>query len=80
MLHNELTGIVPGGQNMPSILARFACSEAGGDISTQEFFEMATVMRQAVANGETPAPRLLFTHREIQEDNSPQIANRTDTD
>lgn len=73
MLHNELTAILHGGRDMPTILARFTCSEVGGDISTQEFFEMATVLRQAAANGESPPPRLLFTHREAQGDNNPQI-------
>jgi pyruvate ferredoxin oxidoreductase alpha subunit len=49
------------------VLASFIGGLGGRDISTEEFFEIAQVLRQAVESGQTPPPRLLFTETELRE-------------
>ena len=39
----------------------------GRDISAEEFYEMASITAKAAVEGETPAPRLLLTERELTE-------------
>jgi pyruvate ferredoxin oxidoreductase alpha subunit len=67
VLHTELASALYGKPDVPTILASFIGGLGGRDISTQEFFEMVTVLRKAVATGETPPPRLLFTQNEFRE-------------
>jgi pyruvate ferredoxin oxidoreductase alpha subunit len=52
---------------MPPILASFIGGLGGRDISTEEFFEIATTLKTAIASGATPPPRLLYTEDEIKQ-------------
>ena len=67
ILHTELASALYGKSNAPRILASFIGGLGGRDITTQEFFEIATVLRKAVRTGVTPPPRLLFTESEYRE-------------
>ena len=67
VLHSELGSVLYGRNDAPPVLASFIGGLGGRDISTEEFFEMAEVLRQAVANGQTPSPRLLYTQTELRE-------------
>lgn len=67
ILHTELASALYGQRDVPTILASFIGGLGGRDITSQEFFEMATVLRKAADTGETPPPRLLFTEQEFRE-------------
>lgn len=67
MLHAELASALYGHAEMPPILASFVGGLGGRDIGAEEFFEMAAVVRRAVADGKTPPPRLLYTENELRE-------------
>ena len=67
VLHSELASVLYGRNNAPTVLASFIGGLGGRDISTEEFFEIAQVLRQAVESGQTPPPRLLFTETELRE-------------
>lgn len=67
VLHTELASMLYGQPEAPPILASFVGGLGGRDISTEEFFQMATVTRQAVQDGKSPSPRLLFTEGELRE-------------
>lgn len=67
VLHMELASALYGQENAPPVLVSFIGGLGGRDISHEDFFEMAAVTRQAVADGKTPPPRLLFTEQELKE-------------
>jgi pyruvate ferredoxin oxidoreductase alpha subunit len=67
VLHTELASALYGKRDVPLILASFIGGLGGRDISIQEFFEMVSVLRKAADSGETPPPRLLFTHSEFRQ-------------
>ena len=67
VLHSELASVLYGRNNAPTVLASFIGGLGGRDISTEEFFEIAQVLRQAAESGQTPPPRLLFTETELRE-------------
>jgi pyruvate ferredoxin oxidoreductase alpha subunit len=67
ILHSELASVLYGRNDAPTVLASFIGGLGGRDISTEEFFEMAQSIRQAVETGQTPAPRLLYTQTELRE-------------
>jgi len=67
VLYSELASVLFGHTNMPGILTSFIGGLGGRDISTEEYFEMAMVTRQAVTDGEAPPPRLLYTKTELRE-------------
>ncbi len=67
VLHTELASALYGKPKAPPILASFVGGLGGRDISAEEFYEIAAVMRKAVADGVTPAPRLLYTRDELRE-------------
>jgi pyruvate ferredoxin oxidoreductase alpha subunit len=66
VLHTELASALYGQQNAP-VLVSFIGGLGGRDIALEELFEMAKVTRQAVEEGQAPAPRLLFTEDELRE-------------
>jgi pyruvate ferredoxin oxidoreductase alpha subunit len=69
VLHAELAGALYGKADAPAVLASFIGGLGGRDISAEEFYEIVSVTRQAVDEGITPPPRMLFTrdeHREIR--------------
>ncbi len=67
VLHAELTSTLYAKPQAPRIVASFIGGLGGRDISAEEFYEIAADMRNAVANGVTPAPRLLYTRDELRE-------------
>jgi pyruvate ferredoxin oxidoreductase alpha subunit len=67
VLHAELASALYAKPQAPPILASFIGGLGGRDISPEEFYEIAAVMRKAVADGVTPAPRLLYTRNELRE-------------
>jgi pyruvate ferredoxin oxidoreductase alpha subunit len=67
VLHTELASALYGEKAAPPLLASFIGGLGGRDISAEEFYEIAATVRQAVAKGETPEPRLLFTETELRQ-------------
>ena len=67
VLHTELASALYGQVDAPTVLASFIGALGGRDIATEEFFEMAKVVRHAAETGETPPPRLLYTREELRE-------------
>jgi pyruvate ferredoxin oxidoreductase alpha subunit len=67
VLHTELASALYGQTDMPPILASFIGGLGGRDISTEEFFEIATTLKTAIDSGATPPPRLLYTEDEIKQ-------------
>ena len=67
VLHGELASALYGHDAMPKILASFIGGLGGRDISTEEFFEMASVIKRSFEEGSTPPPRLLYTDEELRE-------------
>ncbi|MEA1890719.1 MAG: pyruvate synthase [Pseudomonadota bacterium] len=67
VLHSELASVLYGRNDAPPVLASFIGGLGGRDISTEEFFEMAQALRQAVKLGQAPPPRLLYTETELRE-------------
>ncbi len=67
ILHGELASALYGNNEMPKILASFIGGLGGRDISTEEFFEMASVIKRSFEKGTTPPPRLLYTEEELRE-------------
>jgi len=65
ILHTEMASALYG-PDLP-ILASFIGGLGGRDVSPEEFFEIAEVLRDAVERQETPPPRLLFTETELRE-------------
>ncbi len=67
ILHSELASTLYGKAGVPPILASFIGGLGGRDITAQEFYEIAKVLREAVETGETPPPRLLYTKSEVRQ-------------
>jgi pyruvate ferredoxin oxidoreductase alpha subunit len=67
ILHTELASVLYGKVGAPAILASFIGGLGGRDITPQEFYEIAKVLRDAAASGETPPPRLLYTATEFRQ-------------
>mgnify|MGYP001814938345 CR=1 FL=1 len=67
VLHAELTSALYGQPEAPPILASFIAGLGGRDITSEEFFTIARETRQAVADGKSPPPRMLYTETELRE-------------
>ena len=67
VLHQELTSVLYGDHDAPAIVASFIGGLGGRDISSEEFYQIAKVLKQAVSDNKTPAPRLLYTETEMRE-------------
>ena len=67
VLHQELTSVLYGQADAPPILASFIGGLGGRDISPEEFYQIASVMKHAVVENKIPAPRLLYTETEMRE-------------
>lgn len=66
VLHAELASALYGQASAPSILASFIGGLGGRDISAEEFYQIASILQDAVKNNETPKPQLLFTEQELR--------------
>ena len=80
VLHSELATALYGQSKAPQHLLSFIGGLGGRDISTEEFFEMAEVMKQAVSSGETPPMRLLYTDNEFKEIRKLQAIAKVEND
>jgi len=67
VLHAELASALYGQKQVPPIIASFIGGLGGRDISAEEFYEIITATRAAIASGETPEPRLLYTRNELRQ-------------
>ncbi|MEJ2310478.1 MAG: pyruvate synthase [Gammaproteobacteria bacterium] len=67
VLYTELASSILGRPEMPTIVTSFIGGLGGRDISAEEFYQMAEVTKQAVADGQAPEPRLLYTETELRE-------------
>ncbi|MEJ2329925.1 MAG: pyruvate synthase [Gammaproteobacteria bacterium] len=67
VLYTELASSLLGRPEMPTIVTSFIGGLGGRDISAEEFYEIAKVTKQAVADGKAPEPRLLYTETELRE-------------
>jgi pyruvate ferredoxin oxidoreductase alpha subunit len=67
VLHTELAAALYGQPDAQPVLASFIGALGGRDISAEEFFEMAEVVRHAAESGVPPPPRLLYTREELRE-------------
>ena len=67
VLHSEVASALYGLPDAPPVLNSFIGGLGGRDISAEEFYEMASVTAQAVGQGRSLPPRLLFTGRELAE-------------
>lgn len=66
VLHSEVAASLYGQPGAP-LLASFIGGLGGRDIPAEEFFQIATVLRDSVARGSAPPPRLLYTQNELRE-------------
>jgi pyruvate ferredoxin oxidoreductase alpha subunit len=66
VLYSEVAMALYGQEGAP-LLASFVGGLGGRDIAANEFYEMAKVLREAVAAGKAPPPRLLYTQNELRE-------------
>jgi pyruvate ferredoxin oxidoreductase alpha subunit len=67
VLHAELASALFGQPDAPPILASFIAGLGGRDITSEEFFAIAREIQQAVKDGKSPPPRLLYTETELRE-------------
>jgi pyruvate ferredoxin oxidoreductase alpha subunit len=66
VLQAELASILYGRPGAPVLLS-FVGGLGGRELSPEEFYEMAKLARAAADAGVAPAPRLLFTDKELRE-------------
>jgi len=76
ILQMELASALYGRPEAPKVLASFIGGLGGRDISPEEFYEIASFVKQAVATGVTPPPRLLYTEAELAEVRNQQTIAR----
>jgi len=67
VLHTELAAALYGAPSAQPLLASFIGGLGGRDISTEEFFEIANTLAEAVKAGVAPPPRLLYTGEEMRQ-------------
>jgi len=67
VLHTELASALYGKPDAPAVLASFVGGLGGRDITAEEFYEIAAVLRDAAEQGVTPPPRLLYTEKEYRQ-------------
>ena len=66
VLFAELASALYGEPGAP-LLASYVGGLGGRDIAPEEFYQIATEMREAAARGRAPAPRLLYTATELRQ-------------
>lgn len=73
VLHTEICSALYGKKGAPPIVASFVGGLGGRDISPEEFYEIASSLKKAVHEENTPEPRLLYTKNELREIKKLQI-------
>jgi pyruvate ferredoxin oxidoreductase alpha subunit len=66
VLHTELASVLHGREDAPRILASFIGGLGGRDISAEEFYQIASILQDAVRTNAPPKPRLLYTESELR--------------
>jgi pyruvate ferredoxin oxidoreductase alpha subunit len=66
VLQSEIASTLYGQPGAP-LLASFIGGLGGRDIPAEEFFQIASVLRDAAEQGSAPPPRLLYTENELRE-------------
>ncbi len=66
VIYSEVASSLYGQSDAP-LLASFIGGLGGRDISAEEFFQIAEVLKESAAQGTTPPPRLLYTENELRE-------------
>ncbi len=67
VLHSEITSVLYGIDDAPPIVASFIGGLGGRDITQEEFFQIAEILREAVKENSTPKAQLLYTQTELRE-------------
>jgi pyruvate ferredoxin oxidoreductase alpha subunit len=67
VMHAEIASVLYGTADAPAVLVSFIGGLGGRDISAEEFYEMVAIAERAIATGDTPPPRLLFTEDELRD-------------
>ena len=67
VLYTEVAAALQGATRGGPLVLSFIGGLGGRDISPEEFYEMLQVAEAAVASGEAPPPRLLFTEDELRQ-------------
>lgn len=67
VLHSEISSALYGRPDAPNVITSFIGGLGGRDIAAEEFYEMESITSEAVSEGRTPPPRLLFTADELAE-------------
>jgi pyruvate ferredoxin oxidoreductase alpha subunit len=67
ILYTELLAALYGRPGAPPVVTSFIGGLGGRDISAEEFYHMVAVTREAIASGQVPPPRLLYTAGELRE-------------
>jgi len=67
VLHSEISSVLYGRPDAPSVITSFIGGLGGRDIAAEEFYEMESVTAKAVLDGRAPPARLLFTREELAE-------------
>jgi pyruvate ferredoxin oxidoreductase alpha subunit len=67
ILHGEVTSVLYGTRKEPAAVLSYIGGLGGRDIGAEEFFQIAADVRTAIADGTTPAPRLLYTQGELRD-------------
>lgn len=67
VLFSEISAALYGQKDAPPIITSFIGGLGGRDIAAEEFYEIATVTKRAIAAGAPPPPRLLYTAQELRE-------------
>jgi len=78
VLYSEVAGALYGHGGPLPVLASFVGGLSGRDITAEEFYEMARVIRDAAESGASPPPRLLYTRDELREMHKLQAVARVE--
>lgn len=79
VLHTEITSALYGQSGAPLVLS-YIGGLGGRDIVPEEFYAMATEMKQAAKTGTTPPPRLLYLESELREVHKLQAVAQVERD
>ena len=67
VLHAEVTSVLYALRQRPPVVLSYIGGLGGRDIAIEELFQITADVRAASASGSVPAPRLLYTRRELED-------------